>query len=110
MTKLKTLKELRCKHIEVHKNNHKVKSFMLIEFELKQEVIRWIKALKKKEEDHWKKLDKYGYLKFPRTDKEDCEWFYFEGVCFASWHEASDISGAVKILKLIHNIGDEDLK
>ena len=75
--------------------------------ELKEAAREWIIELETKRKEHWVKLSKYGYVDFPKTNNEDAYGFEFEGIRFADWHEASDVEGAVLILKKVFDLEEE---
>ncbi len=75
---------------------------------LKEKGIRWIKAIRKKSEEHWEELNKKGYSKEEKG--YDPYTFELEGLIFQDWHEATDKDGAIMILKHTLNIKEEDLK
>lgn len=78
---------------------------------LRANAITWIKELRKAKENHWIKLNAGGYVNFKSTDEtEDPYGFELEGMRFEEWHEASDVNGAIKIIKKFFNIEEEDLK
>ena len=123
MTKLKTLKEL--EYEETYSKNMTIEDSECNERDLtsdelkifhlgircanirnKKEAIRWIKALEKKSLEHWKKLDEYGFSKFPETKDEDCYGFQFQGEYFYCWQEENDVRGSISILKLLYDIGN----
>lgn len=105
---LKTLKDF-----EIFELNFKWKTRSMKEYhdgiretididELRQEMIKWAKALDKKRKEH--------YSSDYRWTNGDCSGFEFEGVYWEEWEEASDIEGAIKILKKVFNLTEEDLK
>ena len=71
--------------------------------------IKWIKAIEKKSEEHWEKLDKLGYGGWAEKE-ETCYIWKLEGIEVEDWHEASDPEAMVRILKHIFNLKEEDLK
>lgn len=71
---------------------------------LRKEAIKWIKEIKRKQDEHWTELGKDGFI----TMKTPYEW-ELEGLTFQDWHEASDPDGAIMILKHFLNIKDSDL-
>jgi hypothetical protein len=83
-------------------------------FELRLEAMNWIKAIRKRSLEHWKKIDKYGFTDFPIIEKpdnfEDPYCFIFKQTHFDDWQERTDVHGAVRILMLFFDITEEDLK
>lgn len=74
----------------------------------REEVIKILKELNVANDKHWEMLNNYGYLDHPI--ESDPYSFQFMGETFDSWHEASDVAGAVKICKILFDIKDEELQ
>lgn len=102
--KLKTIKELDWKGLGDYLGTNTKELANECQSMIREEVIDWIKALRKRSEEHWKKLYEFGYIDFPETEEEDAYGFKFEGEYFSEWHEASDVSGATTVLMKIFNI------
>ena len=76
----------------------------------REKAVKLLKELIRKSNKHWDKLDKYGYVNFPKTETEDAEGFVFKNNYFSCWHEASDDTGARTILEILFDIKEEELK
>lgn len=101
MTKLKTLKELEnycCGAGEYCSGDNRYelteKSISVHSFELRQEAIKWIKALNMdyNDKDYWE-ADKHNVLEFK----------FCKDICYLEY-EMADRNGAISILKHLFNI------
>jgi hypothetical protein len=76
--------------------------------QLRKEAIEFVRGLQLKSDQHWDKLDKFGYENFPKTEDEDPFYFTFKGMGWSDNHDDSDVFGAIQALQIIFNLnGDE---
>lgn len=77
--------------------------------DLRQEAIKWIKELEEINISYFCG-DEIELNKIKQKYKVTDYGVYIKDVFFNNWEEASDIDGAINILKIIFNITEEDLK
>lgn len=58
-----------------------------------------LKEIEVVENEHLKKLDKYGYVDFPETDTENCWEYEYKGLRLSSNHEQTDFIGIKRFVR-----------
>lgn len=64
--------------------------------QLAKEIYEEIKA---RDEEHWKKLNTYGYSEYPETENSDCWGIRIGDMNLSSHHEANEPAAIMRFIK-----------
>lgn len=67
----------------------------------------WIKKLADKSNEHWKKLEEYGFVGFPETEDEDAFSFEVDGIRLEEHYEANDAEMIIEWIKHFFNLDEQ---